>query len=82
MNAWSRVSYYRLYWDTQAGIGEIVLTHNLPGEASTETPLTGLSQPTYMAMVDMLRFERPILFNAHTMMLGTENEPTGEEEFD
>ena len=74
-----RVSHYKLTWIIPEGYGIIKLIDSAtPG--ATEVTLTGLKYHDYSALVDILRNERPVFYDAMAEALYTASEMTGEEE--
>ncbi len=74
-----RVTHYKLNWNFSEGFGTIVLVDGaIPG--SKEATVTGLKYHDYAALVDMLRNERPVYYDAVADELYTGPEMSGEEE--
>ena len=74
-----RVTHYKLNWNFREGFGTIDLIDGAsPG--ARELTITGLKYHDYRALVDMLRNERPVFYNAVAEELYTGLEMSGEEE--
>lgn len=78
MSIEARVSHYRAGWNHTHRRGSIVLVTDTRGEAV----LDNLMPDEWLALVDLLRNERPIFWDAPTQTLYTRNEIVGEEEMD
>lgn len=74
------ITHYRLMWDVTAGRGSIALLFSQG--ASDEVLLNDLDPAAYRVIVDILRNERPVYWDAAAQRLATGAERVGEEEID
>ena len=70
------VERYRVAWNHAKGFGLIQLTFH-GGKARTIQPLR---ERDYTALVDILRYEKPVWYDDKNAILGTYHEPVGEGE--
>ena len=73
---WRLVEQYRVAWNHAKGFGLIQLIFH-EGQAKT---LHALEERDYSALVDILRYEKPVWYDEQNEVLGTFQEPVGEEE--
>ena len=78
-----RVTHYTLHWSTASKMGTIQL-HNadfIDGRSIEETvEVTELAHQEFSVLVDILRHERPLFWDAAAKELLSGNEPIGEAE--
>lgn len=73
-----KVSHYKLKWDLRDQMGSVTLV--MMGPEGPTHEIIGLKYEPYMALVDMLRNEKPVFWDAQAEVLSTGSEMVGEEE--
>ena len=73
-----RVSHYKLNWNCSESWGTITLVDSMSLGAK-EVEISALKYHDYSAMVDMLRNEKPVFYDAIAEELYTGPEMTGED---
>lgn len=70
-----QVTHYRVEWTASTRACRVILVASLTGQ---EYPLENLALHEMLALVDVLRNEKPLFFDPQTGVLRTANERVGE----
>ncbi|MHA1270397.1 MAG: hypothetical protein ACTSPY_11460 [Candidatus Helarchaeota archaeon] len=79
--AQTRIDKYMATWETETKVGIIKLYKHLGGNKYENIATIDTKDPIeFMALVDILRNEKPVVYREKNKAITTGTEPTGEEE--